>query len=492
MMEKKDKSEKGVGRRSNNKDDENDKIDKKEKLDKNNETDKNDKVDEYYRIDGNAKTDKKEKIDKKDKNKGYIIASAFIMGLGQLLYRQYIKGLLYFLLFIGFLLYFIFFGIDGMKGFFTLGTQKADTWLGIEGDNSILLLIMGILAFILILLFLCCYIHNIKDVKNTTLLVKQGKKPLTFSEEISQLLDKKFYLSVLFFPILGVCIFNIVPIVFMIFIAFTNYGGNVIPPELVDWVGFQNLKKLITLSQFAPTFFRILLWNLLWAVVSTSINYFGGLFLALLLNKKCVKGKAFWRAFPVLAYAIPGFITLLAFKFMFSYGGPINQMITDAGYKAIGFLDLDAKWIARIIGFGVNAWISIPTTMLLATGILSNIDETLSEAAKIDGAGPWKRFIKITFPFVLFSTTPVLIGQFMGNFNNFGIFYFLRGGLYLDGYFLASDTDLLINWLYNLSIDNNYYNIGAAISLVIFLLTSVFSLLIYVRSHSYREEDTFQ
>jgi len=80
----------------------------------------------------------------------------------------------------------------------------------------------------------------------------------------------------------------------------------------------------------------------------------------------------------------------------------------------------------------------------------------------------------------------------MGNFNNFGIFYFLRGGLYLDGYFLASDTDLLINWLYNLSIDNNYYSIGAAISLVIFLLTSTFSLAIYVRSHSYKEEDTFQ
>lgn len=431
------------------------------------------------------------KVEEK-KAQTHVIASTCIMGLGQILYKQYIKGALYFLLYLGFILYLIIYGIDAIKGFFTLGTQKADTWLGIEGDNSIILLIMGILTFILIILFLCCYINNIKDVKKTAQRIKQGKKPLTFREEVAQLLDKKFYLSVLFFPILGVCIFNIVPIVFMIFIAFTNYGGNIIPPELVDWVGLQNFKKLLTLSQFAPTFFRILLWNLLWAVVSTAINYFGGLFLALLLNKKCVKGKAFWRAFPVLAYAIPGFITLLAFKFMFSYGGPVNQMITEAGHRAIGFLDLDAKWTARIIGFAVNAWISIPTTMLLATGILSNMDESLSEAAKIDGAGPWKRFIKLTFPFVLFSTTPVLISQFMGNFNNFGIFYFLRGGLYLDGYFLASDTDLLINWLYNLSIDNNYYNIGAAISLVIFLLTSIFSLMIYVRSHSYREEDTFR
>ena len=85
---------------------------------------------------------------------------------------------------------------------------------------------------------------------------------------------------------------------------------------------------------------------------------------------------------------------------------------------------------------------------------------------------------------------PVLIGQFIGNFNNFGIFYFLRGGLYMDGYFLASDTDLLINWLYNLSIDN-YYCIGAAISLIIFFITSI-SLVVYIKSPSYREEDTFQ
>lgn len=434
----------------------------------------------------------------KDKEKGYsgnskyVLASTFIMGLGQLLYKQYIKGLMYLFLFIGFLFYLVIYGIDGINGLITLGTKKADTWLGIKGDNSILLLIMGILSCILILLFVLVYISNIKDVKRTAKRVAERRKPLTFKEEIAGLLDKNFYASVLFLPVLGVCIFNIVPIIFMIVLAFTNYGGNIIPPELVDWVGFQNFKNILSLSQFAPTFFKILQWNVIWAALSTFINYFGGLFLALLLNKKNVKAKAFWRAFPVLAYAIPGFITLLAFKFMFSYGGPINQLITAAGHRAIGFLDLDAKWIARFIGLGINAWICIPTTMLLATGILSNMDESLYEAAKIDGASSWKRFIKITFPFVLFSTTPVLISQFMGNFNNFGIFYFLRGGLYLDGYFLASDTDLLINWLYNLSIDNNYYSIGAAISLVIFLLTSTFSLAIYVRSHSYKEEDTFQ
>ena len=90
------------------------------------------------------------------------------------------------------------------------------------------------------------------------------------------------------------------------------------------------------------------------------------------------------------------------------------------------------------------------------------------------------------------ATTPTLISQFIGNFNNFGTFYFLRGGIVSEGYFLASDTDLLINWLYNLSISKNYYGIGAAISLLIFIITSAISLLVYVRSGSYKKEDTYR
>ena len=148
--------------------------------------------------------------------------------------------------------------------------------------------------------------------------------------------------------------------------------------------------------------------------------------------------------------------------------------------------------MARGIGLFVNAWLSVPSIMLLASGILSNINNDLYEAARIDGASAWMQFRKITLPFVLFSTTPVLISQFMGNFNNFGVFYFLRSDVLSDGYFLASDTDLLINWLYRMSIDNNYYSIGAAISLIMFIITSAISLLVYVRSSAYKREDTFK
>lgn len=418
--------------------------------------------------------------------------SMVLMGFGQICYGQIGKGLIYLLIFLGALSYYIFRGFDDLMGLMTLGSQEADPWLKQAGDNSVVMLLMGILAVLGVILLIGCYLSNVRDVYETQQRIERGMEAISFLEGMKGFVDKKFYKTVLFIPIVGVMVFNVLPIIFMITIAFTNYGGNIVPPKLVDWVGFENFVQIATLSKFAPTFGKILSWNVVWAVLSTMLNYFAGLGLALLLNKKCVKGKAIWRAFPILAYAVPGFITIFGFRFMFSYGGPINQIITDLGYRAVGFLDIDAKWMARIIGLLVNVWISTPSIMLLSTGILANIDEQQFEAAKIDGAGRWKQFVKITFPFMIFSTTPVLISQFIGNFNNFGIFFFLRGGLYLDDYFLASDTDLLINWLYNLSINNNYYNIGATISIVIFAITSLISLMVYVKSSSYREEDTFR
>ncbi len=421
-----------------------------------------------------------------------VTASMLIPGLGQLLYKRFTKGILFLLASAALIVYFIIRGAADIFGFFTLGDVEGNAWYGVEGDNSIIMLIMGILGILAFVLYVAIYIANIKDAYSLQKLSEAGKPLPTFKDDIAVMFDKSFYKTALTLPVLGVCVFSILPIVFMILIAFTNYGGDVIPPKLVDWVGFENFGKILTLGQFAPTFFKIFGWNMIWAVLSTAFNYFAGLGLALLLNKKCVKGKAVWRAFPVLAYAIPGFITLLGFKFMFSYGGPINYYLQGAGGEAIGFLGIDSTWTARIIGLLVNAWISVPSIMLLATGILSNINTDLYEAARIDGANAWHIFIKITFPYVIFATTPVLISQFIGNFNNFGIFYFLRGGLYSDGYFLASDTDLLINWLYNMSIDNNYYSIGAAISLIIFAVTSMISLGVYVMSPSYKQEETFR
>ncbi len=421
--------------------------------------------------------------------------SMIVMGLGQLCYGQIVKGLFYLTCFATSLAYFITRGFSDLIGFFTLGTREENLWLGIPGDNSLTMLILGLFAIFILLFTVILYGTNVKDAVFTARAKQAGQPIRKFRQSLETASDGKFHITALAAPIVGVTIFSILPIVFMICIAFTDLGGDVVYPKLANW-SFSAWGKILSLGKIGSTFVKILGWNIVWAFLSTALNFVIGLGLALLLNKRNVKGSKFWRAFPILAYAIPGFISMLGFKFMFSQSGPINYYLDEAGLMRIFFLtnDASAKWWARGIGLFVNAWISTPSIMLMTTGILSNINTDLYEAASLDGASAFQQFRKITLPFVIFSTTPVLISQFVGNFNNFGIFFFLRDGVisnYAD-YFLASDTDLLINWLYKLSVDNNYYSIGAAISLIIFLITAALSLSVYVRSAAYKQEDTYQ
>lgn len=420
-------------------------------------------------------------------------ASMALMGAGQIMQKQIVKGILFLMMFAAYVVYMVLAGGKAMYGFFSLGIVTANPWLNIKGDNSIIMLLLGTLSFIITGFFLAVHLANIRDARRTYEYVGRGNPVPSFLKSLSSMFDKYFYVTALALPVVGVFVFNILPIIFTVFLAFTDYSGKVVlSGALVSWTGLSNFKQLFSAGIMGSTFFKILGWNILWAVMSTFLNYFGGLAIALLLNKKIVKGKKIWRAFPVLAFAVPGFITLLAFKFMFSNQGPINYYIERFGGTGRLFFGIDSRWSARLIGWLVNAWLSIPSCMLLATGILANLNPDLYEAARIDGASAWKQFIKITLPFVIFSTTPVLIGQFMGNFNNFGVFYFLRGGLICDGYFLASDTDLLINWLYSLSIDKSYYSFGAAISIIIFLIAAAISLAVYIKSPSYSKEDMYR
>lgn len=421
--------------------------------------------------------------------------SMLVMGLGQLCYGQIVKGLFYLSAFGVILSYYIIRGFKDLIGFFTLGTTEENLWLGIPGDNSLTMLILGLLSIFILVIAVVLHITNVKDAIFTAKQVEKGIAPRKFKQTFNTIIDRKFHITALTGPMIGVAIFSILPIVFMILIAFTNLGGDVVYPKLASW-SFSAWEKILSLGKIGSTFTKILGWNVVWAVLSTSLNFILGLGMALLLNKKNVKGSKFWRAFPILAYAIPGFISMLGFKYMFSQSGPINFYLDEAGLMRIFFLtnDASAKWWARGIGLFVNAWITTPSIMLMTTGLLGNINPELYEAASLDGASSFTQFRKITLPFVIFSTTPVLISQFVGNFNNFGIFFFLRDGVisnYAD-YFLASDTDLLINWLYKLSVDNNYYSIGAAISLVIFVITAAVSLSVYIRSAAYKQEDTYR
>ncbi|MED9933481.1 MAG: sugar ABC transporter permease, partial [Catenibacillus sp.] len=147
---------------------------------------------------------------------------------------------------------------------------------------------------------------------------------------------------------------------------------------------------------------------------------------------------------------------------------------------------------ARVTVIVINLWVGIPFTMLQVTGILQNIPAELYEAARVDGANAFVTFFKITLPYMLFVTAPYLITQFTGNINNFNVIYLLSGGAPVPVGQTAGKTDLLVTWLYKLTIDNQYYNLGAVIGILTFVVLAIVSILTYRRTAAYKNEEAFQ
>lgn len=428
------------------------------------------------------------------------ILSLLFMGLGQLYNRQFIKGLMFIVVEAAALFYLIpnlgkaFWGLITL-GEKTQGMEKVGrVMVRVEGDHSIYLLISGLITLFVFVIFLIIYILNIRDAYVTGKLRDNGEKPAAFKQSWAHLTDKNFPYLMLSLPALGVLFFTIMPIIFMILLAFTNYASpNHIPPKaLVDWVGFDTFKNLMTLKTWSGTFFGVLSWTIIWAVIATVTTYFGGMLVALLVESKGVRFKKLWRTIFILPYAIPQLISLLVMRNLFNgQFGPINQYLSYFGLGKLPWLT-DPTW-AKATVILVNMWVGIPVSMVLIMGILTAIPKDLYEAADVDGATGFQKFRIITLPFILFSTAPILITQFAGNINNFNVIFLLTNGDPVKGdYQYAGSTDLLVTWLYKLTLNNSQFNMSAAIGIIIFLIVASISIWSYRRTKSFKEEDMIQ
>ncbi len=428
--------------------------------------------------------------------------SFFIMGLGHILRGQIVKGIIFLSGQIIFFIYMFSMGFSQIASLKTLGeTQQGwvfDEEKGIDilmpGDNSMLILLYGVFSFFIVLAFLFIYKSSVCDSYEMEKQVKRGKKPLSFYKEICQYSDSKLHKTLLFLPSLGVILLTVLPLVFMILIAFTNFDRDHQPPgNLFDWVGFDNFKAMLSSgSTLGKTFFPVLGWTLLWAVMATLLNYVLGMLLAMLINKKGIKMKGFFRTIFILSIAIPQFVSLLVMRNILDDDGPLNVLLKSSGFISNYLPFLTNTTYARITVIIINLWIGIPYTMLITTGILMNIPEDLYESAKIDGANPVTQYFRITLPYVFFVTAPYLITQFIGNINNFNIIYFLtRGGPATLDYYQAGKTDLLVTWLYKLTVNSKDYSYASTIGILVFIISAVFSLIAYRRTSSYKNEEEF-
>ena len=431
--------------------------------------------------------------------------SLIVCGFGNLLHMQLIRGLMLLGLEIGYVVYMIKFGVNAIGDFITLGTaeqgQVYNEALGIYeyalGDNSMLCLLYGVITFFLTLAMILVMCVSVKSAYSTQVKKEMGQKIPRFIDDLRSLKEENLHSALLATPILGIVVFTIVPLVFMILMAFTNYDHEHQPPgKLFDWVGFDNFTALFSKgSKLAATFWPVLGWTLIWAVMATFSCFILGMLLALLINRKKTRFKGFWRFMFVLSVAVPQFVTLLSMRTIFNANGPVNVLLRSFGLigKTAAVPFFTDPTIAKVTIICINIWIGVPFTMLQTTGILQNIPEELYEAARIDGASAPVIFLKITLPYMIFVMTPYLITSFVGNINNFNVIFLLSGGGpdSLD-YYYAGKTDLLITWLYRLTITQKDYNLGAVIGIMTFIVLATVSLITYRRTGSYKAEGAFQ
>ncbi|MGT2865740.1 carbohydrate ABC transporter permease [Streptococcus fryi] len=424
--------------------------------------------------------------------------SFLIMGFANLVNKQLVKGSLFLLSQILFIIAFITQVIPALGGLITLGTQTQGMaeqeidgikiQVAVEGDNSMLMLIFGLASIIFCLVFAYIYWCNLKSARTIYIRKQNGEKIPTFIEDFRTLADGRFHMTLMAIPLIGILLFTIVPLVYMISLAFTNFDHNHLPPKsLFDWVGFSNFGNILS-GRMADTFFPVLSWTLIWAVFATVTNFFFGIVLALLINTKGLKFKKMWRTIFVITIAVPLFISLLVMRNLLNDVGPLNNLLMNIGLisEPIPFLS-HPTW-AKFSIIMVNMWVGIPYTMLIATGIIMNLPAEQIEAAEIDGATKFQVFKSITFPQILLIMTPTLIQQFIGNINNFNVIYLLTGGGPTNSdFYQAGSTDLLVTWLYKLTVTAADYNIASVIGIIIFALSAVFSLLAYTRTASYKE-----
>nr|WP_263323343.1 sugar ABC transporter permease [Neobacillus sp. Marseille-Q6967] len=408
---------------------------------------------------------------------------SIIPGLGQLYNKQMLKGVAFLVMTAAFIFVFKDLLNLGLWGLVTLGEIP-------KLDHSIFLLVYGILAVIVLVFGIGFYLFNFRDAYKVGQKRDDNEPVSTVKEQYRNLIDSGFPYLIMSPGFLLLVFVVIFPILFVLLLAFTNYDLYHSPPaKLVDWVLFKNFVDIFKVDMWRQTFFSVLSWTLVWTFVATTFQVALGIFLAIIVNQKDVKGKAIIRTVFILPWAVPAFVSILVFAGMFNESfGAINRDI-------LGFLGIDGlPWMTeplftRIALILIQTWLGFPFIFAMTTGVLQSIPQDLYEAATVDGASNFQKFKNITLPLVLFATAPVIITQYTFNFNNFNLIYLFNGGGPAVAGQNAGGTDILISWIYRLTMTSAQYSKAATLTMLLSIIVITVAVWQFKRTKSFQEED---
>jgi maltose/maltodextrin transport system permease protein len=215
---------------------------------------------------------------------------------------------------------------------------------------------------------------------------------------------------------------------------------------------------------------------------------------ALVLNNNTLKGRSIYRTLLIIPWAIPAFISVLIWKngFFNETYGIINKFIVSGLFNKDSIQWMTNPFWAKVAVLIVNTWLGFPYMMTVSLGALQSIPDELYEAASIDGASKSQRFWKITFPLLMTTVAPLLVGSFAFNFNNFVNIYLLTGGgpAIPNTSTPAGATDILISYTYKLAFEagrGQDFGFASAISILIFFIVAGISFVNFRISGSFEE-----
>ena len=285
----------------------------------------------------------------------------------------------------------------------------------------------------------------------------------------SQTLRHRIYLFILVVPAF-VVLFGVViyPFFYNIVLSLSNMNLR----HIRDWriIGFGQYIKVFT-EPSQPDFYVVFLKTVIWTVVNLFFHVVLGVFLALVLNQKEIRGKAIFRAILVLPWAVPQLIVALTWRGMFNYEyGSINLMLTQ-WFNIPGVQWLRHPLEAFIAVIITNVWLGFPFMMVIALGALQSIPHELYEAADIDGASWYHKLRHITLPLIRPVMVPAITLGTIWTFNNLNIVWLVSNAGEP-----SDQTHLLVSFVYKAAFNFYRYGYGAALSMVIFFILLVFSL----------------
>ena len=258
------------------------------------------------------------------------------------------------------------------------------------------------------------------------------------------------------------------PFLYNVGMSFTNW--NMFHFRDPAFNGLANYAKLLR----EPEFLRVLLRTFLWTGVNLVFHVSLGVGAALLLNRR-LPGRPLYRALLILPWAMPQYISALTWRGMFNLEyGSVNLLLGKLGLGAVGWLS--GEWSAFAAATITNIWLGFPFIMVVALGGLQSIPEELYEAARIDGAGAWRRFTAITLPMLRPVLTPAIVLGTIWTFNNLNVIWLVtKQGEPGD------KSHILVTYVYKAAF--TYYRYGYAAAFSVFIFLTLFGIVkIYQRT----------